>query len=559
MKVKYTLTLCLLLLAISQAVYAQNLVPNPSFENYNACPTMANFTSMDTFPVAPTVKDWFWGWGSNDYYNSCAPTNASHAVPNNFFGRQQSRTGNGYVGGYQIGTATSYREFLLSHLSAPLVAGHNYYVSFWVSLAETNITRNWNTIATDEIGARFTTGTYTLNQFTYFNTYFVPQVKHPAGSYITDTAGWTRVEGNFVAAGGEKYMTLGYFLPFSLQHSVNVANPVNPQQPAPWGYYFFDDVCVMDLDAPGHAQSHDTTLCNGEATVLYGKTGMTQHLWSTGDTTSKINVNISGTYWVRSIGECEFHSDTFHVNILPPFPQLMPLDTLICTNAEGIVKLPYPDQGLLWWIPPQTAPATQQPVIDTKQPGNYTFLVRWAADTCSGNLTTVKVRVEKPPYVNITGATVCNNHPPLEIGENVIGYSYLWNTGETTCCIEVRRSGTYHVRASNACGSVEDTAVVQYMECDSCIWLPNVFTPNQDGHNDKFGALTRCPLASYQLYIFNRWGECVFSSFDIKSKWDGVYNGGPGELGTYYYRLEATLVVPNTPTIKLKGDVLLMR
>ena len=74
---------------------------------------------------------------------------------------------------------------------------------------------------------------------------------------------------------------------------------------------------------------------------------------------------------------------------------------------------------------------------------------------------------------------------------------------------------------------------------------PNVFTVNGDGINEKFviGGIKGYPEA--KMYIFNRWGNTVYSATNYDNSWDGISNGGAviekGEKlpsGSYYYILD---------------------
>ena len=70
------------------------------------------------------------------------------------------------------------------------------------------------------------------------------------------------------------------------------------------------------------------------------------------------------------------------------------------------------------------------------------------------------------------------------------------------------------------------------------IYLANVFTPGQDGYNDRY----KMPLYGFELYdlrIFNRWGELLFHSEDPTYEWNGKVNNTGAELpsSTYFYQL----------------------
>lgn len=61
-------------------------------------------------------------------------------------------------------------------------------------------------------------------------------------------------------------------------------------------------------------------------------------------------------------------------------------------------------------------------------------------------------------------------------------------------------------------------------------YMPNAFTPNEDGTNDLFGPVMEgIDEDSYEFFIVNRWGETVFYTKDIDQKWNGS-----GMDGTHY-------------------------
>src|SRR5690606_31382855 len=101
--IKRLITLGALTAALVQGIpcAGQNLVPNPSFEQYNACPNGISSLMYDPgYTSFPTAK--YWGnalqQGSADYFNACAPKNTYVSVPWNGFGYQTPRSGNAYAG-----------------------------------------------------------------------------------------------------------------------------------------------------------------------------------------------------------------------------------------------------------------------------------------------------------------------------------------------------------------------------------------------------------------------------------------------------------------------------
>jgi len=69
--------------------------------------------------------------------------------------------------------------------------------------------------------------------------------------------------------------------------------------------------------------------------------------------------------------------------------------------------------------------------------------------------------------------------------------------------------------------------------------VPNVFTPNGDGYNDKFQPIDDLTgISNHKVMVFNRWGESIWESSNFNEGWDGKRNGQPVSDGTYYWILE---------------------
>lgn len=84
--------------------------------------------------------------------------------------------------------------------------------------------------------------------------------------------------------------------------------------------------------------------------------------------------------------------------------------------------------------------------------------------------------------------------------------------------------------------------VVSYITItdDFRIYIPNTFTPNDDGLNDFFGVKgSGIKLEGFTFEVTDRWGDVIFSTKDILEWWDGKYKGNPVKAGTYVYRVRA--------------------
>ncbi|MGE0560375.1 MAG: T9SS type A sorting domain-containing protein [Flavobacteriales bacterium] len=225
----YKLVKILLLLIINCSLLinkglAQNLVPNPSFEDTVSCPTTLADLSATTFWTAPTQ-------GSADYFNACGSGDAN--VPNNIFGTQSALTGNAYVGigVYDTFDTYSYREYIQVQMQQNLISGQKYWVSFYVSLADLN------DYAIQEIGAYFSP--VQINDNSIDTTLsFTPQIEFN-DSVITDKVNWTKISGSFTATGNENYVIIGNFN----RKQTTTATQVGSTN-TDYSYYYIDDVCV---------------------------------------------------------------------------------------------------------------------------------------------------------------------------------------------------------------------------------------------------------------------------------------------------------------------------
>ncbi|HRF82247.1 MAG TPA: gliding motility-associated C-terminal domain-containing protein, partial [Flavobacteriales bacterium] len=89
---------------------------------------------------------------------------------------------------------------------------------------------------------------------------------------------------------------------------------------------------------------------------------------------------------------------------------------------------------------------------------------------------------------------------------------------------------TYVVTATDDCGRSASASSIVTVECD--IVIPNVFTPNNDGQNDRF-VIEGILSTTNTVKVFNRWGQVVFEANNYRNNW--AASGVPE--GTYYYEV----------------------
>jgi gliding motility-associated-like protein len=117
-------------------------------------------------------------------------------------------------------------------------------------------------------------------------------------------------------------------------------------------------------------------------------------------------------------------------------------------------------------------------------------------------------------------------------------------------------SGDYKVKLEASNAYCKDSGSIDIKVTTSALQVPNVFTPNGDGKNDEFRVAYQS-LASFQCWIFNRWGRKVFFWTDPQKGWDGTIGGKKAAEGPYFYIIKA--VGTDGQKFTRKGDINLLR
>ena len=249
MKHRWTTLASLLLMlqgGLLKAQVSDNMVYNPSFEEHVRCPQR-----IDALGVMTAVEAWWQPTaGSSDYFNACGGRECQ--VPRNKMGYQEARTGEAYCGIYC--SQEHYREYLQTQLCQPLESGRSYRVSFWVSLAEKSpyavatlaafLTSDRIEDTTWDVLMYRESIEYEQQSSQSIATYFEPQVVRCVDSVAFDSKQWVEVSGEFVAKGGERFLTIGNFASFNRS---NVHKLENGNAILPGAYYYIDDVSVVPI------------------------------------------------------------------------------------------------------------------------------------------------------------------------------------------------------------------------------------------------------------------------------------------------------------------------
>jgi gliding motility-associated-like protein len=277
----------------------------------------------------------------------------------------------------------------------------------------------------------------------------------------------------------------------------------------------------------------DTVICEGSQVTLRAG-NFSQYQWQDGSVGPTLTISSPGTYWVEARDECgQLSRDTIEVTSvrytvsLGPDRQVCPGDTVTLAAVGAFQAYAW---GPDYHLQPQLNLARVSPPVDT------TYYVR--ATLASGCVATdtVRVRVLQPQQVQLPpDASICaGSSLLLDAGSGF--QSYRWSDGSTRSTLLLRdtQDTWVEVRDGNGCRS-RDTIRLQWEDCGQQVWLPNAFTPNGDGKNDRFRARYQGALTFFQLTVYNRWGGIVFSTSNPDEGWDGRIGGRSADSGAFVW------------------------
>lgn len=274
--------------------------------------------------------------------------------------------------------------------------------------------------------------------------------------------------------------------------------------------------------------SAGSDFCQGDAVVLDALSiNGAQYFWSNGTfnedlSFSSINLADSGTYSVYAVASnCTSATAQHTLNVHPNFAPVIPAS--ICSGSV------YTFAGNTY----QAAGQYQVP-----------FSTVYGCDSTI----TIQLSLLPQPVADFEmPAEIYLSEPVIHVvstASNASVISYLLSSGETYNTPDFAhyfsQEGTYSIIQTAENGPCSDTRTREIIvHPDSPPYIPNAFTPNNDGTNDEWKPVIAF-LKDYSLIIFDRWGERLFESQDVYTGWNGSWWNNPDRplaQGTYVYRI----------------------
>ncbi len=549
----------LVLLPAGLFVYSQvNLVPNPSFEDRNACP----FWHWEF----EKCNHWFNVSASNDYYHLCSNNPVLLQALSTAGGGEPPRTDSAMIGSLIFGW--NYREYPGVKLVHPLQAGNTYCLQLWVSLGDYfgRCLQDFDALLTAEIPV------VNMPQYPAL-IYTTPSVKLANGP-LCNVHGWTKISGTYLAQGGEEYLTLGLFM-----LTDSVLTHINNPNSGTGANYFIDDVALYACNAPVEVADAgpDRHFCL-EDSVQVGTHDLAEYRYYwyidsvlvSRDARPAFSPTQTTTY-VLLVKDFKFDESWDTLTLYPVNCDTIPFgcgqrEVFVCQGDSALLGCHNRANYQYGWVqPPDTNTFSTSGQIWVKSESSTQYILYTKDYTGRESLDTIRltpvncamIRAHAGGHYRLCpGDTIALGASPIP------GASYLWFQDLALIDtlpnprVSPTTHTTYRLEVTNPRQEITtDWAYVEIVECDVPLLIPNAFTPNGDGLNDYFEIIA--PQGTQlDVLIYSRWGNQLFSG-NQDQFWDGSYHNVPVPLGTYYYSIKATLP-PYRPTI-VTGNVIVVK
>jgi gliding motility-associated-like protein len=166
--------------------------------------------------------------------------------------------------------------------------------------------------------------------------------------------------------------------------------------------------------------------------------------------------------------------------------------------------------------------------------------------------------IAQPPKGFLPQDTTICQYGDLVLATRVPFDSYTWSDLSAAATFTVKQPGTYWVEVTDKNGcTASDTVSVAQKYCLVGLFVPNAFTPDGNGSNDRFRPLVYGQVELLDFAVFDRFGQRVFETQTPLQGWDGRIAGSPAPAGAYVWFCRYRY--PGDPAKMEKGTVILLR
>jgi len=332
-----------------------------------------------------------------------------------------------------------------------------------------------------------------------------------------------------------------------------------------------DSVTVTVNPKPTITLSNDTLVCSG-STIQLNAAGGTTYSWSPVNSLSNtaianpVATATTGTTYhvtVTNASNCS-NSDSVRVDVRQPNTFSISPSTSVCIGDS--VQLVATGGDIYNWSPASTLSDSNlaNPLAYPATATNYDVTITDTLCDISETLTAT-VAVNPLPVLTVSKANDidCSNASSQLSVSGAMEYAWLPSATLSNSLIRnpiasPLTTTRYIVTAKDINGCINEDSITVLVTANNSgnYFMPNAFTPNNDGINDCFGINNWGLLTEFEFNIYNRWGEKVFYTNNPGNCWNGNYHSTTQPPGVYSYIINAKNACG---VIKKSGLVTLVR
>ncbi len=292
-----------------------------------------------------------------------------------------------------------------------------------------------------------------------------------------------------------------------------------------------DDIDITFAATPIVDFGADTILCEGTSLSLNATQGDASYLWQDGSMDTTYEISQSGLYAVTITNACGQATDEIEVEVVLNPTVDLGGDQIFCDQDSFLLPANAMNGSIMW------SDGSDKATLVVRESGMYSITV---SNECGEVSDMVMLTSGTSPQVDLGPDQIICEGNSLILDAGSAADSYIWQDGSDLQTLEVFRGGSYQVIVQNDCGTDTDEIEITLDDCKCDIYIPNAFSPNDDGFNDRLNIFRNCVFQKYQMQIFDRWGNLIFESDNPDHEWDGSINGADAAIGVYVYWLTFT-------------------
>lgn len=305
-----------------------------------------------------------------------------------------------------------------------------------------------------------------------------------------------------------------------------------------------------------------------------GGSGNYTYVWSTPSnsnigTGANLDVipSTTTTYTVTVTDNCgnTTSADIVYTITSPPLVLDISPGVEICPNDSTYIEVfPTGGYGQYFYLWPHSGETTKGVWVNPSETTRYQVIVSDECQTFTVDTATTVTVVAPIADFTTTSTVFFNNLPITFENQSQNATSYIWDFGNGSGDTFPHPSTTYPdpgmyyitLIAIDDKGCTDTITKPINIEEEWYVYIPNTFTPDGDRFNNDWSVST-VGVRSLEVNLFNRWGEIIFTSNDLKFSWDGTYLGLYVPDGTYTY--DVNFVTNSGRDRNLRGHVNVLR